>query len=374
MSWSAPTNLVKGKVYTALCIIEIGTGGTFRTPNSFTITIAQSMKEIGDLIDIPLSQVKVLVRDELKIQSDFIGQKMDEQQSYIQQKMDEQTAIIGTKMIEMAVLLSDVEVTTHKLETATEEMEITAARESGTLILPGNIGMGEELLVRYRLKPGLHPLLDVYNNDGEAVISGVPLEESKEMPGLYIASFKVDRKDFKGGKPMTVMVSEETTGNLEVHSVVAETTSLTQLQGLISGQKSSITGSLTAFKEETITAIKGIEMAITGGQNVAKALAELKLTVEEIPAKTATLVTEAGVPEEISELLNGISERVVSLAGQEGYDIKTIVSKALTESPTLNDIQNKTNNIKSIVELIQSIIEQQFAGKEEPFVFTLFER
>ena len=173
---------------------------------------------------------------------------------------------------------------------------------------------------------------------------------------------------------MTIMVSEETTGNLEVDSVIAETTSLSQIQGLISGQKSSITGSLTAFKEETITAIKGIEMAITGGQNVAKALAELKLTVEEIPAKTATLVTEAGVPEEISELLNGISERVVSLAGQEGYDIKTIVSKALTESPTLNDIQNKTNNIKSIVELIQSIIEQQFAGKEEPFVFTLFER
>ena len=46
MTWPSATALVSGKVYTTVVTIEIGTGGQFRTPNSFTITIAQSMKEI----------------------------------------------------------------------------------------------------------------------------------------------------------------------------------------------------------------------------------------------------------------------------------------------------------------------------------------
>ena len=128
------------------------------------------------------------------------------------------------------------------------------------------------------------------------------------------------------------------------------------------------------MREETLSALEGVENALSSGLNVAAALDNLKEIVQEIPKETAELITEQGPPEEVTNLLNDISMRLVTLAGEEGYDISTMVSEALSKSPTLQDIQGKATNISDTTDVILSLIEEKFGEGTAPFVLVLYER
>lgn len=470
LSWTdAGADLEAGKVYTTVVEMEIGSGGVFRTPNSFTITAEETMQSledtIGEKLDIPLSMVKVQVKDILDDQTETIERKMNEQTGIIESKMNQQTMVITealTSIEEPATLLQS---TAAEIKAAGEEFTEAALRRTGTLILPDGVRIGEVLKVQYQIISNVTPLMDVYNAKKEQVVRGRPMTEAKDSPGFYSCELEIDEKyfspgetitimasesstgnlevgsvvvqmvtgqlilpnsvlvgetlhiryrhitglnplltvvnsedkdvvmnkamgesseteglyvydldissdDFVGGAPMTVKVSESTTGSLDVGSIVVETTTLTQVQGLISGQ----TGEIRGLREDTLLAFEEVERAINSGLNVTEALENLKETVLTIPEETAKEISEQGPPEEVSNLLNDISDRLVTLAGEEGYDISTMVSEALSKSPTLKDIQGKAYNISDTTDLILSIVESRFGEGEVPFVVVMYER
>ena len=61
------------------------------------------------------------------------------------------------------------------------------------------------------------------------------------------------------------------------------------------------------------------------------------------------------------------------MAGNEGYDLKQVFEKALTESTTVKDIRLRTEEINSVIELLQELFESKFGGKDAPVVSTSVE-
>ena len=64
-------------------------------------------------------------------------------------------------------------------------------------------------------------------------------------------------------------------------------------------------------------------------------------------------------------------EKLIGLAGQEGYDISELVEETISQSPTIKEIRQKTEKIKSAVKFLQALFEHKFGGMEdEPVVST----
>src|SRR4030042_241769 len=121
------------------------------------------------------------------------------------------------------------ESTTGNLEIGSVIVETVAGR----LILPNSVLMGETLQIRYSNLSGLKPLLTVINSEDKEVVASQVLDESSQTEGLYVYPLEVSSSNFAGGAPMTIKVTESTTGSLEIGSVVVETTTLTKGEGLI---------------------------------------------------------------------------------------------------------------------------------------------
>ncbi|MFH0796378.1 MAG: Ser-Thr-rich GPI-anchored membrane family protein [Candidatus Omnitrophota bacterium] len=412
--WS-DCGLESGAIYSTITKIQIGTGALFKTSKALTVTEQKTTQELTDTIneqlDVPLSQVQADVATELSNQTgiitimmgqqtDTINSQMTEQTNIIQTKMDEQSNLIQTKMDEQSQSINDVLVSMEtsfdqslteinaatdevksvavRVETAGENLEKTQKKYSGDLILPEKVMVGDEMQITYRIQAGLHPTADIYNSDGKAVLTDVPLDESSESPGLYTYTLKVESTKFKGGKPITVMVSEPVTGNLEVGSTEAETTTLTDILGLVSGQRAA----MKDVEAKTIAAIEDIGAALMANikgfagstEDVSSALESLTVALETIPDQIAEKVTERGGFEDMGRVLNDVATKLTGLAGEKGYDIETMVTEALKETPSLKSIRRKTDNIETTIEVIKGLVQQMLAGNEKPFVVATFER
>jgi hypothetical protein len=252
--------------------------------------------------------------------------------------MNEQVEIITTKTDEMKTsvdqTLTSFETRSNKAidqlqkgadqaTTAGAELETIAKRQSGELILPTSVLVGDTVEIRYRISTQLMPLMDIIAYDGTILRKNQPLIESGTTAGLYGYDLVVDATMFKAGKAFTVMVSESTTGNLQAGSVMVEATSLTSIEGLASGipQLKSVT-------DKALDAIQNVEGTLATGGDVGMALTSLQESLAEIPQ----LLEESGPDDKMIGTINTIAERLQSLAGDQGFDISAMVESALSSS------------------------------------------
>ncbi|MCK5451319.1 MAG: hypothetical protein KAI70_06105, partial [Candidatus Omnitrophica bacterium] len=389
-------NLQAGKVYASVSYICIATGASFRTPASFTVTTPIMMDEMSDTIeyvlDKPLSEVDAGIQLQLSTQFDLIESTLQSQTETLVTTLDDQTIAIGTKLDEQTTAIettltsfeesvadaisdletgaADIAVAGAEMRLAGEEFEETARRYSGRLILPTSILQGEPLNVRYRvIGAGAIPIMDIYNHDDELLIGSQVLSLVSGVEELY--SYDVSEEDsqnlFTGGKAITIMVTEAQSGNLEVGSVMVETMSLSAVAGLASAAPKA--ASLIQEALDTIGAVRELISIDAGETN--KALEKLQNTVEFLPKVIAKEIAK-GQTGVIARQVDDIATQLNILAGDEGYDLSTMLEKKLSESPTIIEIRTKTDNIKGAVSVMRDIVQQKLGGTDEPIISTSF--
>ncbi|MFH1062049.1 MAG: hypothetical protein V1747_04095 [Candidatus Omnitrophota bacterium] len=374
LKWNAPTGLLPSVVYTLVTKITNASGAEFRTPASFNITETQqlvatqlAMENMRD-VTLPAFQSGV---------ETTINNGIAEQKTLIDTKMTEQTNIIDTKTTEMKesvdasmtafetrsqVAIDQLQEGADQATAAGTELETIAKRQSGELILPTSVLTGGTVNIRFRIASGLMPLMDVISFDGTMLRSQQPLIESNSVAGLYGYDLYIDGSQFKPGKAFTVVVTENTTGNLQAGSVMVESTSLTSIEGLASSIPQ-----VKSIADSTLAAVNALQSTLATGGDVGKALTTLQDAVDELPSLLAT----EGPSAKMAEDINALMERLKAFAGEEGYDISAMVEDALSNSPTMKEIKLRTESIKSVVNFLQQLFEHKFGGmEEEPMVST----
>ncbi|MFC1646460.1 hypothetical protein ACFL2Y_04715 [Candidatus Omnitrophota bacterium] len=228
----ANTGLEAGKVYTVITRIQIGTGGTFRTPSTLEVTLQKDLKEVKDTIDtkldIPMSEVRADVQTALDTQLGVIQGEMEDQTKIIQDKMDQFTG--AAEDLESAAAISlisaaELEEAAAISQEAAVDLQGIARRNSAKLLIPQAVVTGEPAKIRYRgYKTGLRPLIDILDFENNPIIISQPMSEIPGKPGLYEYEIKnIDSKTYEPGAPFTVIVSDDFTGNVESGAVFVET-------------------------------------------------------------------------------------------------------------------------------------------------------
>ncbi len=384
-------SLEPGKVYAVVSYMCIATGASFRTPVSFSITAPKQMYDMKETIDAkldkPLSEVDEAIQLKLDAQTDLIQTTLDEQTQTISETLTTQTETLDTKLTEQTTMIrdtltsfensvqgaiedlaegaADIRVAGSEMRLAGEEFEETARRYSGRLILPDSLLVGDTLNVRYRvIGAGAVPIMDLYDHDNNLIVGSQILTAVPGVEELYGYDVLID-DSFTGGKAITIMVTEANSGNLEVGSVMIESMSLTAVAGLASSAPRA--ASLIQEALDAIAQVKTTLSVDVAGTNAA--LMHLQETVDVLPQVIAAEV-EKGKTGAISRRVEEISEQLSALAGEEGYDLSTILEKKLTESPTIKDIRDKADSIKGAVGVMRDIVEQKLGGSDEPVVST----
>ncbi|MBU1086222.1 MAG: GPI anchored serine-threonine rich family protein [Candidatus Omnitrophica bacterium] len=374
LKWNAPTGLLPSVVYTVITKITNASGAEFKTPTSFNITETQQLvatqEAMESMRDVTLPAFQSGVEA-------TINAGIAEQKTLIDTKMTEQTNIIDTKTTEMResvdasmsafetrsqVAIDQLQEGADQATQAGAELETIAKRQSGELILPTTVLTGGTVNIRFRIASGLMPLMDVISFDGTMLRNQQPLIESTSVRGLYGYDLYIDGTQFKPGKAFTVVVTENTTGNLQAGSVMVESTSLTSIEGLASSIPQ-----VKSIADQTLQAVDALQNTLATGGDLGRALSALQNSVDELP----TLLTKEGPSGKMAEDINALMERLKAFAGDEGYDISAMVEDALSNSPTMKEIKSRTESIKSIVNFLQQLFEHKFGGmEEEPMVST----
>jgi len=155
---------------------------------------------------------------------------------------------------------------------------------------------------------------------------------------------------------------------MEVGSVTVESTTLTSIEGLVSMVPQAKRAAEEA-RDLIANAGKALEHALKAGTDVDLALTYLQETVEHLPK----LLAQEGPLPEISESINEVADRLITLAGEEGYDMSTLLEIGLSKSPTLKEMRIKTDQVGAVVELLKKIFEAKLGGLDTPVVSTTLE-
>ncbi|MCP4650263.1 MAG: apolipoprotein A1/A4/E family protein, partial [PVC group bacterium] len=411
--------LQESKVYSVITIITNASGALFKTPTSFsitetkqlkatqdamvlssaeienmtTVTIPQFQSDVEDTItagvavqtaaiNVGMAAQKATIEEAMADQKETIEDGIASQEDMIDDKMAEQTQMIDDKTEEMKDSMDETltsfetrtEETIEQLQAgadtaiaAGEELETIAKRQSGELILPTSVLLGDMVEIRYRNESKLMPLMDIITYDGTMVLNGQPIMESGVTAGLYGYDLLTDGDTFKAGKAVTVVVREVKTGNLEAGSFMVEATSLTSIEGLL-----SLTPQMREDVKQALQGIQAVEGTLATGGDVGRALTTLQTTLDDLPEVLAEEVfSEDGAGGQMIDSMNKMVERLIGLASDEGYDISELIEEALSKSPTIIEIRQKTEKIKSAVKFLQALFEHKLGGMEdEPIVST----
>jgi len=147
---------------------------------------------------------------------------------------------------------------------------------------------------------------------------------------------------------------------------MVESMSLTTIAGLAAAAPEA-----ERVAKKALEAIKNVEAVVVSGENIniSLTLKNLKDSVDALPEQFA----KEGVGPEILDTVEDISTRIKTLAGSEGYDLGELFEKTLTESPSIKDLRMRTEEINSVIELLQELFESKFGGKDAPVVSTSVE-
>ncbi|MBI3324566.1 MAG: hypothetical protein HYZ92_04730, partial [Candidatus Omnitrophica bacterium] len=406
-TWDPPTGLVSGKIYNVVATIINLTGGNIVTPRTFSITQAAQLQSVTDTVnqklDTSLSQVNTNIQNtltgqtttltgmidnrlgftaddiaagkslksELAAQTGTINTATEEMKSTVQAGITNFTAQVSSSIVSLDESVEDSAVSAKNLEKAAadsqqsaDNLEKVGKKYAARLLLPTAVLIGETLPIRYRAGEGLAPLVDIFTADADGktitVVKSKPLIENTEKKGLYEFSIKVTKDaGFNPGKPATIFVKEETTGNLEAGAVFVETTTLGALEGLIA----SNSGSKAAI-QQTLAAVNAVKGTLATGGDVGRALELLRTKVERIPKAVA----EEGGTVQMRRTVSEVAERIKQLAGEEGYDFSQLVKKGMEEAPSIKDIRKKTDEVQGATELMQVLMERKMGGIDAPVV------
>ncbi|HCI44446.1 MAG TPA: hypothetical protein DE315_02785, partial [Candidatus Omnitrophica bacterium] len=384
--------LQSGKVYTVVTYMGISTGATFKTPVSFSVTIPITMEGVSDAVqamqatvnstlDKPISEVDANLRrilagdnaniDDIAAQGGIKGiveDKLDAQVDIIQQAADDMQAAFD------AVLTSFEQSTTEAItllkegaatiETAGTTLQETAEKYSWKVtVAPSPALTGDTVTIQLTGLPSKIPLLDIYSHDNKVIFDDVNFIET--TPGVYSYQFKANSK-FTAGKAYSYVVVESTTSGFITGSAMVESMSLTTIAGLAAAAPEA-----ERVAKKALEAIKNVEAVVVSGENIniSMTLKNLKESVDALPEQFA----KEGVSPKILDTVEEISGRLKSMAGNEGYDLKQVFQKALTESPSIKDLRMRTEEINSVIELLQELFESKFGGRDAPVVSTSVE-
>ncbi|MBN1913177.1 MAG: hypothetical protein JW788_02130 [Candidatus Omnitrophica bacterium] len=433
LTWNG-TGLAAGKVYTTITDIMNASGAHFKTPGSFDITTPKRIEgmelTVNSVLDKPMSEVNTelqntlsaqtnVIQDKLDVQTDVLDTKLDEQSvkldtklteqtsiiiaqtQTIDTKMNEQTTIIQTKMDEQKATIeakteemkAAVNATLSSFETraneaivqlqagadqaveageqamaAAAELEYTAKKYSWfATVSPDPALSGDKITLRVQGQPSKRPLLNIYSWDDETIIRDAHVVESTSEPGVYLYSFEALEDKFDPGKTYTFIVTESDTGGLVAGSGRVESMSLTTIAGLAAAAPEA---ERTARK--VLDAVEAMEAVLVSRDftNLAPAIRNLQVSVDRIPQ----IIAREGPSVKIMSALNNISDKLSDILTQEaGLDFTGLFEKALESSPTVKDIRTKTDNIQSVISLLEKLFEAKFGGEDDPVVSTSLE-
>ncbi|MCX7661403.1 MAG: hypothetical protein N2Z79_01805, partial [Candidatus Omnitrophica bacterium] len=370
-----------GKTYQVMSTIDSATGGSFTTPSVFTITAERQLKETLDTV----VATQNVVTNKLEEQKQIIIQKMSEQKQYIQEEMTKQTQVlVGTgktpeQIIAQGGIVGMVESTMKSFERATQEslrkleagadqavkagqmLEATALKYSwNAVVSPDPALTGDTVTLQCQGPAGRVPVLNIYSWDNKPIVSNYPLVETQ--PGLYVYNFQADAK-FTPGKAYTYIITESTTGGMITGSGLVESMSMTTIAGLAAAAPEA-----ERAAKKALDAIKALEAVLISGEpvNIALTLKNLKESVDALPE----VLSKEGPSAKIVQTINEISERLITLVGEEGYNLKELLGEMLGENPELKEVRAKTDAISAIVDLLLQLFEAKFGGVDSPVVST----
>jgi len=250
------------------------------------------------------------------------------------------------------------------IETAGTTLQETAEKYSWKVtVAPSPALTGDTVTIQLTGLPSKIPLLDIYSHDNKVIFDDVNFIET--TPGVYSYQFKANSK-FTAGKAYSYVVVESTTSGFITGSAMVESMSLTTIAGLAAAAPEA-----ERVAKKALEAIKNVEAVVVSGENIniSMTLKNLKESVDALPEQFA----KEGVSPKILDTVEEISGRLKSMAGNEGYDLKQVFQKALTESPSIKDLRMRTEEINSVIELLQELFESKFGGRDAPVVSTSVE-
>jgi hypothetical protein len=369
--------LKSGRVYTVASYVGLGSGATFKTPVSFTVTIPMKMASmeqalasmdntIDTVLDKPISEVNEELQDAMETQTGIIETKMEAQEKIIsdatqnmEDMIDDAMTSFETSVAESVTLLKSSATTAGE---AAGLLETTALKYSWkATVSPDPALLGDKVSIIVQGQPSLSPMLDVYSWDNKVILNDIQLEDP-EAKGIYKYEFDADDR-FPGGKAYTFVIVEKTTDGFIAGSGMVEAMSLTTIAGLAAAAPEA-----ERVAKKALDAIKAVEAVVVSGDNINIALT-LKNLKESVDALPETIAKESPSPK-ILQTVNEISDKLSTLAGDEGYDLSTLLESAINESPTVKDIRGRTDAINSVVDILQQIFEQKFGGVDTPFIST----
>ena len=227
-----------------------------------------------------------------------------------------------------------------------------------TVVFPNPALGGDILTIQCQGLPGLEPIVDIYNWDGKPIEADIPMEEVSS--GLYVYEIEASLR-FTYGKGYTYAINESETKTLLNGSGMVESMSITTVAGLAA---SAPMAERTAQK--ALEAIKAVEAVLVTGDdiNIALTLKHLKKSVEELPEA----LSKDGPSAILNRTVNDISARLKDLAGEEGFDLGTLVEEAINESDALEEVRSKTQKVGEAVGIMTEIFEKKVGGLEDAFI------
>jgi len=392
------TGINTTQAYSGITQIDTVVGGKFRTPFLFnvvpTVRLYNTSALIAERIDIPLSAMQENLSIILHNQTEVINKKMDEQILVIENATEDMMESVN-------YTLSSFENRTYKaiedLQTganqsiaagqqalnASGQLQETSLRYSWKAsVSPDPVLVGDNVTINlqgpgaaYNITP-LQPLLYIYSWDNQKITDGVLPDKTDitltttnisgytvtTSSGLYVYKFAADADTFTAGKAYSYIITEQVTGAMVTGSAMVESVSLTTVAGLAAAAPEAV-----RVAKKALDAIKAVEAVVVTSENIniAVTLKNLKSSVDALPAM---LTQESS--KDLSGVVNQISDRLKKLVGDEGYDLKQMLGEALSDSPTMKEVKNKTESINSIVDLLLQIFEQKFGGVDTPIVST----
>ncbi|MBI1977440.1 MAG: hypothetical protein HYS55_01655, partial [Candidatus Omnitrophica bacterium] len=371
----APFSLQAGVTYVAKVRTQIASQVPnniwYETPKSFEITTPAKLQELKDTInnvlDKPLSEVEAALALQLTAQTATLVGVLDEKTQALEDvALDVQESIASFEST-VAASLTALETGAAASLAAGEQLKATAERFSWKATSTPNPALsGDSVTIQAQGIVGLHPILSVYNHKNKEVVASGAMIESVEQPGVYSYSFAASSSNFEAGKVYTYIVSEDTTGGLASGSGFVELTSLSAIAGLVASAPRAAESA-----KKALDAINALEAVMTKGGDLAGVkdqVADLKDVVEGIPDMIASAIRKEGSIGNVKDVVNNISNRLTALAGQEGYDMGTLMQKALSESPTVKDIRQKADDINTAVTVVEKTVERKLGKSDEPIL------
>jgi hypothetical protein len=377
LEW-APTNLTANVTYPSITQIETNLGGKFRTPFMVniipTVSLYNVTKLVTERIDVPLSVFQENVTKILLNQTEVISGKMNQTVEVIQNASSTMINMTNATLasfenrttVAIASLSSAANQTLNASQRATAAADFLAATAKKyswrASVSPDPALTGDDITLSAQGLNSTQPLATIYSWDNKEIVVEQPITEVN--PGLYQYTFTADGR-FTPGKSYTYMVKEQVvTGGLVAGSGMVESMSITTIAGLASAAPEA-----ERAAKKALDAIKAVEaVLISGGDNINIALT-LKNLRDSVQALPEVLAKEGPTPQ-LAKSINEIADKLKVLLGEEGYDFKDLLEKALGESPAIKEVRKKTDAINFVVDLLLQIFEAKFGGIDSPIVST----